>query len=247
MRGPGRSTSKRSRTDPVWTLGNVEDRYRWLDISRLEQLENSIIDGTHPHNARVLLREQLFPYYQDQWARWCENRPDSCCTMKVVERWGRSSLQKNENYSNGNHRAMSQDVVRVQAYAAAIGRAAGGKRVLDVGTGPFMLLGRLAHAAGAEFVSCVEHSESSVEMACALLEAEYLQLDRRRVPVLHAHDDCTRKAARQAAPVPARRRLAAASPPPPSVSPTSLRVDSQRVESTRCACAVGLFTTARSA
>ena len=164
-------------------------------MKRLEQLERSIIEGTHPPNARVLLREELDPFYQDEYARWREKSPYQCCTMRAVTRWGRSALQKNVDYSNGNHKAMSQDVVRVQAYSAAIRRAAGGMRVLDVGSGPFMLLGRLAHAAGAEFVSCVEHSASSVEMACALLEEEYLQLDWRRQPIL---DDSTQKSTRQA-------------------------------------------------
>ena len=38
---------------------------------------------------------------------------------------------------------MATDEVRVDAYAAAISRAVCGKRVLDVGSGPFVLLTRM--------------------------------------------------------------------------------------------------------
>ena len=96
-------------------------------------------------------------------------------------------MEKNMDYSGANHRAMCNDVVRVQAYAEAIRHAACGKRVLDVGTGPFMLLGRLAHNAGAALVACVEHSAASVQTASELLELEYQLGDWRRPSTRQMH------------------------------------------------------------
>lgn len=52
--------------------------------------------------------------------------------------------------------------------------------MLDVGTGPFMLLGRMAQRAGASCVACVESSASSVGMAVELMRLEYLNGDWRR-------------------------------------------------------------------
>lgn len=75
--------------------------------------------------------------------------------MREVRRWGTDVHDKNGAYSAGNHVAMLDDDVRRSAFAAAIGRAAKGRRVLDVGSGPFLLLARLCERAGACFVACV--------------------------------------------------------------------------------------------
>ena len=81
---------------------------------------------------------------------------------------------KNVNYSVGNHASMATDTVRCTAYAEAISRVARGRRCLDVGTGPFLLLARLCERAGASFVSCVEDSPSAVRLAIELLKREQL-------------------------------------------------------------------------
>mmetsp|Transcript_30646 Transcript_30646/g.67097 ORF Transcript_30646/g.67097 Transcript_30646/m.67097 type:complete len:472 (+) Transcript_30646:995-2410(+) len=105
--------------------------------------------------------------------------------MRSVSRWGSSALEKNSNYSIENHRSMVLDDVRVDAYAAAIRRVARGKNVLDVGTGPFMLLGRFAAAAGATRVVCVEHSEESAATACELMQCEHEMAQPVPLPVSH--------------------------------------------------------------
>ena len=73
---------------------------------------------------------------------------------------------------------MSNDRVRTDAYDRAIGRAlrrlGPGARVLDIGAGPFMLLGRMAHHSGAAFVACVEHSASAVQLCTELARREWL-------------------------------------------------------------------------
>ena len=90
--------------------------------------------------------------------------------MREVRRWGADVHDKNGAYSAGNHVAMLDDDVRRSAFAAAIGRAAKGRRVLDVGSGPFLLLARLCERAGARFVACVEESRSSIRLAIELLK-----------------------------------------------------------------------------
>ena len=92
--------------------------------------------------------------------------------MREVRRWGVDVHDKNCAYSAGNHIAMLDDDVRRTAFATAIGRAAKGRRVLDVGSGPFLLLARLCERAGARFVACVEESRSSIRLAIELLKHE---------------------------------------------------------------------------
>ena len=95
--------------------------------------------------------------------------------LKEVPRWGGGVHDKNVNYSVGNHASMATDTVRCTAYAEAIGRVARGRRCLDVGTGPFLLLARLCERAGASFVACVEDSPSAVRLAIELLKREQLE------------------------------------------------------------------------
>ncbi len=80
---------------------------------------------------------------------------------------------KNHAFSTGNHYSMVSDTVRTKAYADAIGRQARGRRVLDVGSGPYCLLGRQAHCAGATFVACVEQSPKSIRLALEILKREF--------------------------------------------------------------------------
>ena len=65
-----------------------------------------------------------------------------------------------------------------QGYAAALRRHAAGKEVLDIGTGPFCLLARLALGAGARSVTAVEHAENAVATAIEYLRHERDNLDR---------------------------------------------------------------------
>ena len=94
--------------------------------------------------------------------------------LKEVPRWGGGVHDKNCAYSVGNHASMATDTVRCGAYAEAIGRVARGRRCLDVGTGPFLLLARLCERAGASFVAAVEDSPAAVRLAIELLKREQL-------------------------------------------------------------------------
>ena len=177
----------RDAVDPCWASDEWVSDECGLDMKKLERLERSIIHGTHPYNARNRLKSFLRCDDKEEYERWRMQRHSLCCSFRPVVRWGRSALEKNMDYSGANHRAMCNDVVRVQAYAEAIRHAACGKRVLDVGTGPFMLLGRLAHNAGAALVACVEHSAASVQTASELLELEYQLGDWRRPSTRQMH------------------------------------------------------------
>ena len=144
--------------------------------------------GSHPKGApqrpgyggdEELLADALRHYHDEDKRRWRELEPHVCCTLRIAGRdkssshAGRTIQEMNEHYSETDHRSMAQDRVRVDAYGEAIRRAAAQKRVLDVGSGPFMLLGRLASNAGATKVYCVEHSRQSVVSACELMRHEH--------------------------------------------------------------------------
>ena len=90
---------------------------------------------------------------------------------------GRSSLQQNNHYTSENHIEMVLDTARVAAFELCIRRAAAGKRVLDVGSGAFCLLGRLALKAGAALVHSVEQSPASVAYARKLFEMEMARVE----------------------------------------------------------------------
>ena len=101
--------------------------------------------------------------------------------MRWVPQHGKSVPQKNDHYTINNHMAMAADKVRVSAYAAAIRNIVGGRRVLDVGSGPFLLLSRLCLHAGATSVVSVEGSHSSVVLAGELLKHEATCTDPARL------------------------------------------------------------------
>jgi len=150
-----------------------------MDVGRLCWLEDEIRCGRAPPQARKLLRQELGGYFDAEQANWASLRPSLCIVMYELPRDGRDTLEKNASYTIGCHRLMSQDLVRTQAYSRAIRRALAGRstgaRVLDVGSGPFMLLGRMALAEGASFVACIEHSEESVDLASEILRCEAAQ------------------------------------------------------------------------
>ena len=92
--------------------------------------------------------------------------------LREVPRWGCSVSAKNQQYTAGAHHSLISDVPRLAAFTEALERAAPGRRVLDVGTGPFMVLARIAQRSGASFVACVEHSSRSVTLALEILKRE---------------------------------------------------------------------------
>jgi hypothetical protein len=92
--------------------------------------------------------------------------------LREVPRWGCSVSAKNQQYTAGAHHSLISDVPRLAAFTEALERAAPGRRVLDVGTGPFMVLARIAQRCGASFVACVEHSSRSVTLALEILKRE---------------------------------------------------------------------------
>ena len=92
--------------------------------------------------------------------------------LREVPRWGCSVSAKNQQYTAGAHHSLISDVPRLAAFTDALERAAPGRRVLDVGTGPFMVLARIAQRSGASFVACVEHSSRSVTLALEILKRE---------------------------------------------------------------------------
>ena len=63
--------------------------------------------------------------------------------------------------TRGVYQSLKEDVVRMEAYTAAIERACPGKRVLDIGTGPEALLAIVAARAGATAVIAVEVSDAA--------------------------------------------------------------------------------------
>lgn len=92
--------------------------------------------------------------------------------MREVPRWGEDINGKNMSYTAGAHDSMLLDTIRCEAFRSAIALAAPGRRVLDVGAGPFLLLGRLSQRSGASFVACVEHSRKSITLALEMLKRE---------------------------------------------------------------------------
>ena len=67
--------------------------------------------------------------------------------------------------TRGVYQSLKEDVVRMEAYTAAIERACPGKRVLDIGTGPEALLAIVAARAGATAVIAVEVSDAAAAAA----------------------------------------------------------------------------------
>ena len=158
-----------------------------MDVDRLLWLEETIVSGRAPCNARALLFKELRGFYNDEHDRWGSQRPSICVYMYELPRNGKDTHEKNISYSMQSHRRMTEDTIRTRAYQSAIRRAVGqlpvDARVLDVGAGPLMLLGRMALQAGAEFVACVEHSEESTDLASEIAHCECASFDWRLQPV----------------------------------------------------------------
>ena len=102
-------------------------------------------------------------------------RPCRVFSPRTVQ--GRSIREQNLRYSSENHIEMALDVHRVAAFQTCIQRAGTGRRVLDVGSGAFCLLGRLALKAGAVLVHCVEQNFASVLYARELFKMEMAKME----------------------------------------------------------------------
>jgi hypothetical protein len=79
-----------------------------------------------------------------------------------------SVLRHGRYYSLQNHDDMISDFVRVNAYASALHKFCSGRKVLDVGSGPFTLLARISLLAKAASVDAVEHNLWAVRHASSL-------------------------------------------------------------------------------
>jgi hypothetical protein len=103
---------------------------------------------------------------------WRCGRDYGCVELNRVSKEGRTPTEQNFSYSLENHADMLMDAPRVKAYADAIGRAAYGKRALDIGAGPHCLLSRLAMNAGAVLVDSVEQNGVFVQHSLEAFAAE---------------------------------------------------------------------------
>ena len=146
-----------------------------LSAVYLQWLEDSIVNGTAPADVRELLEAELQGVFDNEAKRYDDGQPNLCVSMHELSVHGNNVLEKNKTYTATNHAAMAEDLVRVVSYRRAISKAmreqAGG-RALDVGSGPFMLLGRMAHHAGASYVACVEHSADMNKLATQVVRSE---------------------------------------------------------------------------
>ncbi len=100
-----------------------------------------------------------------------------CCILQARSSNGRDIETQNKEYSLQNHKDMISDRVRADAFWDAIRRAlaaSDGKvfRVLDVGSGAFCFLSRMALAAGASEVHAVEVNRLAWQHALQILKAE---------------------------------------------------------------------------
>lgn len=109
----------------------------------------------------------------------------NCCSLSARDSAGRNIEEQNANYSLDDHVDMISDTVRTSAYQQAIARVARGRQVLDVGSGPFCYLGRLALNAGAASVHAVEANEASAESAISMFQTELDEASDHAAPKAH--------------------------------------------------------------
>jgi len=122
---------------------------------------------------------------EDQWAWNLLRHTHADDALRELAHWsgarileerrsvGYDARQQNAAYTLKNHYCMVNDRTRVDAYAACIRRHSAGLNVLDVGTGPFCLLSRLALGAGAKSVTAIEHAENAISSAIDFFRDEW--------------------------------------------------------------------------
>ena len=127
---------------------------------------------------RSEVRQQLSEICQVPY-EFCEPaeiaRDLKCCVLQARSVHGRDVETQNKEYSLQNHKDMISDEVRVNAFWEAIERNARNEKVLDVGTGAFCFLSRMALTAGAKEVYAVEVNDSAWRHAVQLCSAEVRQ------------------------------------------------------------------------
>mmetsp|Transcript_1161 Transcript_1161/g.1416 ORF Transcript_1161/g.1416 Transcript_1161/m.1416 type:complete len:547 (-) Transcript_1161:217-1857(-) len=99
-----------------------------------------------------------------------------CRLLKQKAQWGLDNGEQNDAYSWNNHLSMIHDRSRVEAYAEAIVRNTKANpctRAIDIGTGPFCLLSRIALGAGAKSVTAIEHAGQAVDQAISFFKDDY--------------------------------------------------------------------------
>jgi hypothetical protein len=99
-----------------------------------------------------------------------------CRLLKQKAQWGLDNGEQNDAYSMSNHLSMIHDRSRVEAYAEAIVRNTKANpctRAIDIGTGPFCLLSRIALGAGAKSVTAIEHARQAVNQAINFFKDDY--------------------------------------------------------------------------
>ena len=166
-------------------------------LQRLESLEvetAASLQETSDHEIKQKfkrMRSQMETLIRDELSRLlaspCEPvevaQGVGCCVLQATTTHGRDVASHNREYRLLNHIDMVTDNVRVSAFQSAISRCAKGKHVLDVGTGAFCLLARMAVAAGAWQVDAVEINEGVATHAAKLLRYE---ADRRNLNIQDA-------------------------------------------------------------
>ncbi|CAE8634756.1 unnamed protein product, partial [Polarella glacialis] len=106
---------------------------------------------------------------------WTISEELGCRIFASRDTLGRGIQEQNRHYGLENHIEMVQDTVRVAAFASAIHHAVAlgsAEHVLDVGSGAFCLLARIALKAGARIVHATEQNTLAVEHAVELFKME---------------------------------------------------------------------------
>ena len=140
-------------------------RWRDLQAERRQQIEETVLGGLGVACGYPPAAWQVHPatVVQDY----------GCCELEARTSVGRTVSEQNAAYQPAHHLEMLGDAVRVEAFRQAIAEVVvAGKRVLDIGAGPFCLLSRLALQAGAWHVDAVEHSGPAAAAATALFAEE---------------------------------------------------------------------------
>eukprot|EP00930_Biecheleria_cincta_P045070 TRINITY_DN31062_c0_g1_i1.p1 TRINITY_DN31062_c0_g1~~TRINITY_DN31062_c0_g1_i1.p1 ORF type:complete len:738 (+),score=97.73 TRINITY_DN31062_c0_g1_i1:178-2391(+) len=95
-----------------------------------------------------------------------------CLILRKQVMDGFDGTLANESNNAFSHDALANDTSRNRPYISAIEKYAHGRRVLDIGTGPFALWARLSLKNGAESVDAVEANIKSIKLAIDGFQAE---------------------------------------------------------------------------
>eukprot|EP00929_Paragymnodinium_shiwhaense_P080820 TRINITY_DN42176_c0_g1_i1.p1 TRINITY_DN42176_c0_g1~~TRINITY_DN42176_c0_g1_i1.p1 ORF type:complete len:773 (-),score=144.33 TRINITY_DN42176_c0_g1_i1:30-2231(-) len=103
-----------------------------------------------------------------------------CRVLKKHKHKGLDGTLGLESEAVFDHNALVSDNRRCEPYHAAIRRFSQGRRVLDIGTGPFCFLSRLCMLAGADTVEAIEASTRSVVAATEAFRFEEASQGKHR-------------------------------------------------------------------